>query len=144
MSKSVPGTVMAGTGVCAVVAASRHDRARPAASEEAGPTARQSRSVVALLPIMAVVFVAYLIIGIALPVLPLHVHQGLGLGTFVVGLVSGSQFAAALLTRVSVGRYVDRRGGKRAVVIGLLVAASSGLLYLLSLRFAGRPETSVT
>jgi quercetin dioxygenase-like cupin family protein len=29
-----------------------------------------------------------------MPVLPLHVHQGLGLGTFVVGLVAGSQFAA--------------------------------------------------
>lgn len=104
----------------------------------------RGRSAAALLPIIAVVFIAYLVIGLAMPVLPLHVHQGLGLGTFVVGLVAGSQFAAALLTRVSVGRFVDRRGGKRAVVIGLLVAASSGLLYLLSLRFTGQPETSVT
>ena len=32
----------------------------------------------ALLPIMAVVFIGFLIIGMALPVLPLHVHQGLG------------------------------------------------------------------
>jgi hypothetical protein len=47
----------------------------------------------ALLPIMGVVFVAFLVIGIAMPVLPLHVHDGLGLGTFAVGLVTGSQFA---------------------------------------------------
>jgi len=29
----------------------------------------------ALLPIMGVVFVAFLVIGIAMPVLPLHVHS---------------------------------------------------------------------
>src|SRR4051794_23048720 len=45
-----------------------------------------TRSVLAvLLPIMAVVGVAYLVTGIAMPVLPIHVHQGLGLSTFVVG-----------------------------------------------------------
>ena len=49
---------------------------------------------------MGVVFIAFLVIGLAMPVLPLHVHQGLGLGTFVVGLVAGSQFAASLVSRV--------------------------------------------
>ena len=54
----------------------------------------------ALLPIMTVVFIGFLVVGMALPVLPLHVHQGLGLSTFVVGLVAGSQFAASLISRV--------------------------------------------
>jgi hypothetical protein len=40
--------------------------------------------VLTLLPIVAVVFVTFLVIGLAMPVLPLHVHQGLGLGTFVI------------------------------------------------------------
>jgi MFS family permease len=75
--------------------------------------------ITALLPIMAVVLIAFLIIGLALPVLPLHVHQGLGLGAFVVGLVAGSQFAASLISRVWAGHYSDRRGAKRGVVIGL-------------------------
>ena len=48
----------------------------------------------ALLPIMAVVLVAFLVMGLSLPILPLHVTDGLGLGAFVVGLVTGSQFAA--------------------------------------------------
>src|SRR5260370_22489501 len=87
----------------------------------------------ALLPIMAVVLVAFLIIGLALPVLPLHVHQGLGLGTFVVGLVTGSQFGASLISRVWSGHYADTRGAKRAVVLGLLTAAAAGLPYLFSL-----------
>jgi hypothetical protein len=40
---------------------------------------------------MAAVFIAFIVIGFAIPVLPLHVHRGLGLGTFLVGLVGGSQ-----------------------------------------------------
>jgi len=86
---------------------------------------------------MAVVFVAFLVIGLAMPVLPLHVHDGLGLGTFVVGLVAGSQFASALLTRPWAGGFSDRRGAKRAVVIGLLLAAAAGLFYLASLAPGG-------
>jgi hypothetical protein len=62
-----------------------------------------SAVVTTLLPLMAAVFVAYLVIGIAMPVLPLHVHQGLGLGTFVVGLVTGTQFTASLFSRVWAG-----------------------------------------
>ena len=46
---------------------------------------------VALLPIIAVVFIAFLVIGLALPVLPLHVNQDLSLGTFVVGLVAAAR-----------------------------------------------------
>jgi MFS family permease len=96
-----------------------------------------------LLPIMGVVFVAFLIIGLAMPVLPLHVHQGLGLSTFVVGMVAGSQFAASLLSRVWAGRHADIRGAKHAVVAGLLASAAAGLLYLLSLRFILSPGISV-
>src|SRR3954469_5210435 len=105
------------------------------------PTA--SRSVVAaLLPIMAAVFVAFLVTGLAMPVLPLHVHDGLGLGTFVVGLVAGCQFTASLLSRFWSGSYAGSRGGKRAVVIGLLLPAASGILtfchFVSSARLSGR------
>ena len=101
------------------------------------------RSAAALLPIMGVVFVAFLVIGVAMPVLPLHVHDGLGLGTFVVGLVAGSQFAASLVSRPWAGHFSDSRGAKRGVVAGLLAASASGLLYLVSLTFTKVPLTSV-
>ena len=107
-------------------------------------TGPQSRSMTAVLPIMGVVSVAFLVIGFALPVLPLHVHQDLGLSTFVVGLVTGSQFAASLFSRVWSGRYADSRGAKRAVVFGLLTAVVGGLLYLVSLPLVGRPSLSVS
>jgi MFS family permease len=107
------------------------------------PSMAMIRSVTsALLPIMTVVFIGFLIIGMALPVLPLHVHQSLGMSTFVVGLVAGSQFVAALVTRVWSGRYADRRGAKHAVLAGLAAAVAGGLLYILSLR-AGAAWLSV-
>jgi MFS family permease len=96
----------------------------------------------ALLPIMAAVSLAFLVIGVALPVLPLYVHQRLGLSTFVVGLVTGTQFLAALASRVWAGRFADRAGAKRAVVVGMLAGVAGGLLYLTSLRFVIAPSTS--
>src|SRR6516164_8140755 len=108
------------------------------------PIARLDRSVTsALLPIMAVVFIAFLIIGMALPVLPLHVHKGLGMSTFVVGLVAGSQFVASLVSRVWSGHYADSRGTKPAVLAGLMAAVTGGLLYLFSLCLVGLPSLSV-
>ncbi|MBK5651571.1 MULTISPECIES: arabinose transporter [Bradyrhizobium] len=103
-----------------------------------------ARSAAALLPIMAVVFIAYLVIGLAMPVLPIYVHLDLGLSTFVVGLVSGSQFVASFFSRVWAGHHADTRGHRHAVVTGLLIAATSGLLYLASLPFvAHHPVISI-
>jgi hypothetical protein len=63
------------------------------------------------MPIMASVFLGFIVIGAAMPVLPLHVHQGLGLGPFIVGLVAGSQFAASLISRPWAG--TARRRARR-------------------------------
>lgn len=96
-----------------------------------------------LMSIMGVVFVAFLVVGVTMPVLPVHVHDELGFGTFVVGLVAGSQFAASLISRPWAGHFSDARGAKRGVVAGLLAAAAAGLLYLLSFGFSGSPLISV-
>ena len=85
---------------------------------------------------MSVIFAAYLVVGLAMPVLPLHVHNGLGFGAFMVGIVTGAQFAAALGTRIWAGHSADARGSKRAVITGILAMAAAGLVYLVSLRFA--------
>jgi MFS family permease len=106
------------------------------------PDSRPQSTDTTLLPIMAAVFVAFLVVGAALPVLPLHVHQGLGFGTFLVGLVAGSQFAAAILSRAWAGRQADTRGPKHAVIAGLAIASMSGLTYLLSLSLVATPSVS--
>ena len=98
---------------------------------------------VSLLPLMAVVFVAYLVTGVAMPVLPVHVHEALGFGTFMVGLVAGTQFAATLISRLWAGRYTDVRGSRRAVLTGLSFAVAAGTAYLASTYVIARPIASV-
>jgi len=97
----------------------------------------------ALLPIMAAVFVGFLVIGMGMPVLPLYVHETLGQTALIVGVVAGAQFAVALLSRPWAGRHADGRGPKQTVIAGLLVSAVAGLLYLLSLRFVHSPALAV-
>jgi MFS family permease len=48
-----------------------------------------------------------------------------------------------LVSRPWAGHISDSRGAKRAVVVGLLAAAASGLVYLSSLYFVSAPLTSV-
>jgi MFS family permease len=63
--------------------------------------------------------------------------RGLASVPFAVGLVTGSQFVASLISRTWSGEDADRRGAKRAVLAGLLTAAVAGLLCLLSLSVIG-------
>src|SRR5213076_3118297 len=87
---------------------------------------------------MAVVLIAFLIIGLALPVAPAACASG-PRPRHLRGRPrrSGSQLAASLISRVWSGHYADTRGANHTVVAGLLTATVAGLLYLLSLRFVG-------
>lgn len=80
-----------------------------------------------------------MVTGIAMPVLPLHLHDRLGMGTVMIGVVTGAQFATALISRVWAGTVSDTAGAKRAVVIGMAAAVAAGLLYVLSLHFVQTP-----
>ncbi len=98
------------------------------------PDANQPvRSVTAaLLPFTLIVFLGYAAVGIPISTLPLHVHDGMGFGTTVVGVVMGLAPAATLLTRQFAGRLADRRGPRFGVLVGLLTTAASGGAYLIA------------
>lgn len=102
------------------------------------PTAlnpNKQHTFIAILPITLAVFMGFLTIGLQLPVLPLHLNENLGINPFGIGIIVGLQFVVALLSRAWAGNLADLRGAKRAVIIGCLLSAISGMVYLLSLSF---------
>ena len=97
-----------------------------------------------LLPLTLAVFIAFFAMGMALPVVPRHVHDTLGMSALVVGVVMGSQYLTSiLLGRGWSGAVTDTRGPKRAMAMGLLGVAAVGGVYFMSLAFTGRPALSL-
>lgn len=88
-------------------------------------------------------FIGYLNIGIPLAVLPGYVHNHLGYGTVIAGLVISVQYLATLLSRPYASRFIDTRGSKRAVMIGLAGCGLSGVFMLVSSWLTSMPAWSL-
>jgi MFS family permease len=100
----------------------------------AGPISRPGA---AFAGIFAVTFCGLVAVGAVLPVLPRYVDGPLGAGKIAVGVVIGSYAITGLMLRPFAGRFADRRGRKPAVLIGSLLMAAGGFLYLLPLGVGG-------
>jgi len=96
-----------------------------------------------LLPFMATVFVALFATGMAIPVLPRHVHDTLGQGTVVVGFVMGSQYLASVFARAWAGGMADTRGPRLGALGGLGASCGVALLYLASVPFEASPTLAL-
>lgn len=82
-------------------------------------------------------FCGLVAVGSVLPVLPRYIHGPLDSGDVTVGIVIGAYAVTGLLLRPVAGRLADTRGRKPTVLVGALLVALSGLLYLPSLGIAG-------
>lgn len=96
-----------------------------------------------LLPFMATVFAGLFATGMALPVLPRHVHETLGQGTVMVGFVMGCQYAASLFARARAGSLADARGPRLGALSGFGASAGVALLYLASVPFTTQPALAM-
>jgi MFS family permease len=92
---------------------------------------------VAFAGVFGVTFCCLLAVGAVLPVLPRYVHGPLGAGDIAVGIVVGSYAITGLLLRPFAGRFADHRGRRPTVLVGSILVAAAGFLYLLPLGVAG-------
>jgi MFS family permease len=88
-------------------------------------------------------FLCYLVIGLPMAVLPGYVHNQLGYGSVLAGLVISVQYLATLLSRSHAGRMADTVGPKQTVMIGLAACAASGVFLLLAYAFERTPAVSL-
>jgi MFS family permease len=80
--------------------------------------------------IVGAAFVGMLGFGAVIPILPIHLHEGMGASTFVTGLVIGLASAFALLGRLFAGKVADGRGRRIALLAGMAFCIVAGILYL--------------
>ncbi len=104
---------------------------------------RGPRLTLRIVQIVCFTFLAYLVIGMQLAVLPPFVHGDLGMGAVVAGLVISTQYVATLLSRGFAGRTSDTAGPKRTAWIGLLACAASGSLMIGAALLAPWPMASL-
>jgi MFS family permease len=106
------------------------------------PQVEQSRPLVprpgiAFAGVFTVTFCGLVAVGAVLPVLPRFVHGPLDAGNVAVGVVIGSYAITGLLLRPFAGRLADHRGRKPTVLLGSILVALGGFMYLLPLGVAG-------
>ena len=76
------------------------------------------------------VFLAFLCMGISLPILPEFVNHTLGFSMTMAGLSVGIQSLSTVISRKYAGRSADMIGAKLTVQRGFIACVISSLLYL--------------
>ncbi|MFG3685229.1 MFS transporter [Micromonospora sp. NPDC047740] len=84
----------------------------------------------ALVGIFGGLFAGYLGLTAVIPVLPDFLRERHQAGDLVVGLVVTGTAVTALLVRPVAGAFADRFGHRTVMLVGALVLAAGGLLYL--------------
>ncbi|HEY9133704.1 MAG TPA: MFS transporter, partial [Dyella sp.] len=93
-------------------------------------TVGQAQLTLRIVRIVSFTFFAYLTIGLQLAVLPPFVHDDLGYGAVLAGLVISTQYVATLISRGFAGRTSDVAGPKQSALIGMAACGASGLLLV--------------
>lgn len=82
--------------------------------------------------VIAAASTAFLSLGVVISVLPPLIRGELHSSDTAVGIVMGSLPIAAVILRLVGGSAIDRRGPRPFLVLGLLLSASSSVLYVVA------------
>ena len=100
------------------------------------PQPAASSPTLQIVSIVFFTFISFLCVGLPIAVLPGYVHDDMGYGSVMAGVVISTQYLSTLLSRPMSGSLADRLGPKRAVIYGLASCGLSGVLTLLSTSLA--------
>lgn len=107
------------------------------------PQPAASSPTLQIVSIVFFTFISFLCVGLPIAVLPGYVHDDMGYGSVMAGIVISTQYLSTLLSRPMSGSLADRLGPKRAVIYGLASCGLSGVLTLLSTSLAQFPLASL-
>jgi len=102
-----------------------------------GALASRHPGIAATSGVFGAALLAFLAIGAALPVLPAYVRGPLHAGNVSVGIVVGAFALTAVVCRPLAGRQADAHGRRLVLVVGALVMALGGGLYVLASSVSG-------
>ncbi len=78
------------------------------------------------------IFISYLSVAIALPVISVYVGQKLGLPNWMGGLAVGIAFISTIFSRSYAGNFADTRSTKKCAMLGLVIYMSAAGICLAS------------
>ncbi|MDI2091041.1 MFS transporter [Commensalibacter oyaizuii] len=92
--------------------------------------------------ILAVVIfnlVCYINVGMHFTAIPLYVHKELGFNSLIAGSAVSIAYLATFLSRPQAGHWLDTKGAKSSVIIGLIISALGGIFALMTTFFSNAP-----
>ncbi|MCO6060329.1 MFS transporter [Pseudomonas sp. MOB-449] len=107
------------------------------------PRLSASSTTLQIITVVFFTFISFLCVGLPIAVLPGYVHNDMGYGSMMAGIVISTQYLSTLLSRPMSGSLADRLGAKRAVMYGMACCGLSGVLTLLSTSLAQLPVASL-
>ncbi|MND56739.1 major facilitator superfamily transporter [compost metagenome] len=107
------------------------------------PRLSASSTTLQIITVVFFTFISFFCVGLPIAVLPGYVHDDMGYGSVMAGIVISTQYLSTLLSRPMSGSLADRLGAKRAVMYGMACCGLSGVLTLLSTSLAQFPLASL-
>lgn len=83
--------------------------------------------------------VCFINIGMPLATVPVFVHHQLGYNSIIAGISVSAAYLATFFTRPGAGKWLDTKGPKSGVIIGLTISALGGFFIFIAILFTHQP-----